>query len=99
MRARGFTLLELVLVLGTLAGTFVSYPNKSTYALVATGTTDAALDIAALRWGLSRTAGDQPWLDAQSFAFPIEAIALAAASPPDTPPVNPPPCDQNSGKA
>jgi type II secretory pathway pseudopilin PulG len=71
------------------AGIFVSYPDRSTYALVVSGTADAAMELAAVRRGLSHAAGDVPWLDAASFAFPIEAIATDAVLPP---------CDPKHGK-
>jgi prepilin-type N-terminal cleavage/methylation domain-containing protein len=82
------------------AGIFASYKDKSTYALVVSGSADAAMQLAAVRWGLSRDSCDMPWLDAASFAFPIEAIATAAAAaPPDLPPDGVlPPCDPKHGK-
>lgn len=74
------------------AGMFASYHDRATYALVVAAPEQAALQLAALRWGLSREEGDAPWLDTRSFVFPIEPIAIqadAVTSPPEIPPCTP----------
>jgi hypothetical protein len=64
------------------AGSFTSYPDRSTYALLVKAPGDEALDaLYALRRGLPHAEGDAPWLDASTFMFPVEPVALAAAQP------------------
>ena len=63
------------------AGTFKSYPDKATYSLVARapgiGSTES---LAIFRMALAYSAGDVPWLDSQSFSFPLMAVATSSTS-------------------
>ncbi len=78
------------------ARTFSSYPDRSTYALVArVPGVDAQGALLAFRRALSFSEGDAPWLDALSFSFPLMAVTGAVA-PPGPSPADKPDCRKGS---
>jgi prepilin-type N-terminal cleavage/methylation domain-containing protein len=60
-------------------GVFPAYPDRATYALVASAPSPAGLvALRHLHASLPQAGADAPWLDLASFVFPLEAAGAAA---------------------